>query len=111
MRVMSKALMFFLGLVVGIGMTVLLGNYLGLINPTRSATEQALAARIESIPIENICAEIGSGKLIAGDDHVSVWSDHKRYIVVGWQVGKSGMPVFYWTGADLPNDIPGCKGH
>jgi hypothetical protein len=68
-----------------------------------------LASRIESIPIETICGVIGSGKQILGDDHVMVWSDSKYYRVVGWQVAKSGIPIFYWTGADLPVDVAGCK--
>jgi len=105
---MSKTLVLLLGLVVG-GALVFLGNCLGLIPSPQSATERALAARIESIPIESICSAIGSGKQILGDDHVTVSSDGKRYRVVGWQIEKSGIPVVYWTGADLPADVPGCK--
>lgn len=105
---MSKVIVFVLGIVVGGGL-FFLGNFFGVTPSVQSETERLLATRIESIPIETICGAIGSGKQILGDDHVTVWSDSKRYRVVGWQVANSGIPVFYWTGADLPADVSGCK--
>jgi hypothetical protein len=74
-----------------------------------SPLQKSLAFRIESIPIERICEAITTGRQILGDDHVTVWSDEKRYLVVGWQADH-GQAVVYWTGADLPIDQPGCKG-
>ena len=44
-----------------------------------------------------------------GDDQVIVWTDRKSHIVGGWKVTESGIPVFSWTGADLPKDIPECE--
>jgi hypothetical protein len=104
----TKLMFFALGLVCG-GLAVFLvfGYQTGIIQ-LHTSEERELADQIEAIPIESVCNSISSGKQILGDDHVTVWSDQKRYVVAGWRVGKS-VPIFYWTGADLPTDIPGCK--
>ncbi|MBI1212270.1 MAG: hypothetical protein GC190_12460 [Alphaproteobacteria bacterium] len=73
-----------------------------------SPVEKALAYRIESIPIERICEAIASGRQILGDDHVVVWSDEKRYVVVGWRM-EGDRPAFYWTGVDLPQEDIVCR--
>jgi hypothetical protein len=101
---MPKALVFIFGLGAG-GVLMFVGTYIGVIRPAPSVTDRALAARIESIQIETICNAIASGKEISGNDHVTVWTDGKRYRVVGWRVNEGGTPVFYWTGAD----ISGCR--
>jgi hypothetical protein len=54
---MSKAIAFILGLVAG-GVIFFLGSYLGLIPSPQSATERALAPRVESIPIESIAMRL-----------------------------------------------------
>ena len=74
-----------------------------------ASVTKELTKRMESIPVESICSSIVSGHQIAGDDHIAVWNNGKRYIVGGWRVAKNGVPVFYWTGADLPTDEPACK--
>jgi len=106
----TKLIAFTLGLISGgLVVFVILTSFVdnGSLN---SPTGRALSDRLETIPIESICSSISSGKQIMGEDHVIVWSDHKRYLVTGWRVDKSGIPVFYWTGAGLPTDVPGCKG-
>jgi hypothetical protein len=71
-----------------------------------TSEERELAARIEAIPIERVCNSISSGKQILGDDHVTVWSDHKRYYVAGWHVENS-VPISYWTSvASPPHSFP-----
>jgi hypothetical protein len=109
----AKLIFFVIGLVCGLvcgALVVLL-----FINSTSekgllsSAEGRALSLRIESIPMERICESISSGKQILGDDHVTVWSDQKRYVVEGWRVGKVGVPIVFWIGADLPADVPSCK--
>lgn len=105
----TKLIFFALGLVCGGIIVFLVFSYQSGKSLLHSPEERELSARIEAIPIENICGSISSGKQILGDDHVTVWTDQKRYVVGGWRVGKAGTPVFYWTGADLPTDVPGCK--
>jgi hypothetical protein len=106
---MLKSLIAFgVGCLCGALLMYLAVGYLG-VNADRSPVGRELSTRIESIPIESICNSISSGKQMLGDDHVTVWSDRKRYLVAGWRVKQSGIPVFYWTGADLPDDVPGCK--
>jgi len=76
-----------------------------------ATSTKELSERIESIPIEDICRSIFTDRQIIGEDHVTTWSDGHRYVVVGWQVGKSGIPLFYWTGADVPEDVAECRGN
>ena len=104
----TKLIFFTLGLVCGALAVFLFFSYQSGKSLLHSPEERGLSDRIEAIPIESICNSISSGKPILGDDHVTVWSDQKRYVVAGWRVGKAGIPVFYWTGADLPADVPGC---
>ena len=105
----SKIFIFVFGFLLG-GLAIYsLGEYLGVTDSIKSSEERDFAIRIESIPIEKICEAIGSGKQILGDDLVTVWTDGKRYLVMGWHVNKSGLPLFHWAGADLPTDIAGCN--
>lgn len=106
---MSRLVFLICGILVGAIAAIVIFTYLGAIQLGKSQTEQSLEAQIESIPIETICESIASGNQILGEDRVTVWSDGKRYRVVGWRVEQSGVPVFYWTGADLPADVAGCK--
>ena len=107
---MPKVIAFVAGLLSGVTiMALLISYYLDHADPTGSPAQLALGTRLESIPIETICSSIASGRQILGDDQVIVWTDRKRYIVGGWTVTESGIPVFLWTGADLPKDIPECE--
>jgi len=106
---MQKVLVFIFGLIMGFLGAIAIGERLGLLGIVESDTQRALAARLELIPTEKICTSIASGEQILGNDHVTVWADSKRYLLVGWQVERSGIPIFYWTGADLPVDVAGCK--
>ena len=105
----TKVISFVLGLLCGGVVVFFIFNHLSGDKLLPSRTGRELSARIEAIPIEKICDSISTGKQILGDDHITVVSDKKRYTVVGWRVEGSGIPIFYWTGADLPSDIPGCR--
>ena len=107
----SKVIAFVAGVCAAIFVMFLaIGYYLDHTDPKGSPEERALATRLETTPIQSICNSIVSGKQILGDDQVIVWIDTKCYIVGGWNVTESGIPVFWWTGADVPKDIPECKG-
>jgi|HubBroStandDraft_1064217.scaffolds.fasta_scaffold835755_1 hypothetical protein len=75
----------------------------------QSHIKRELSIRIESIPINDICNALFLGKPIIGEDHVTVWNNKKRYLAVAWKANKEGVPVFYWTSADLPTDVPECN--
>ena len=107
---MSKVIAFIAGLLSGMVLLFILYIVLGFSESVTSPTGRALSARLESIPIESICGSIASGKEILGADHVTIWTDKKSYIVGGWTVQETGIPVFYWTGAGLPLDLAECKG-
>lgn len=68
----------------------------------RSQTWRDLSDRMESISIDEVCDIVKSGKQLDADDHVTIWFDQRRYILVGWRPEQSGSPAVYWTGADLP---------
>jgi len=63
-----------------------------LLRSPKNGTSQP---RIESIPIESICSSMSSGEQMLGDDHLTIWSNQKRYVVGGWRVQRSGTPVFH----------------
>ena len=108
---MSKVIVFIASLLSGVIITALLiALYLDRADPAGSPAQLALGDRLESIPIETICGSLVSGKQILGEDQVVVWTDRARYIVGGWIVTEAGIPVFSWTGADLPKGIPECAG-
>jgi hypothetical protein len=104
----TKVIFFALGLVSGGLAVFLFFGYATGISLLRTSEERELAARIEAIPIESVCNSISSGKQILGDDHVTAWRDQERYYVAGWRVHNS-VPIFYWTSAGLPTDMPACK--
>ena len=108
---MSKLFVFLLGLSLGFVVLLVAGICLNLdfSFSMKTALGRKLSERIESIPVEDICRSIASDKQILGEDHVTACSDGHRYLVVGWQVQKPGTPIFYWTGAGLPDDIAECK--
>ena len=107
---MWQAAKFALGLVVGVvaGFATCSALAQRLFDATKSPVETALSYRIETIPIEAICASIASGRQILGDDRVTAWSDGNSYLVLGWQV-ENLKPVVYWTGAGVQPDQPECK--
>ncbi len=107
---MWKVISFIAGLLSGVILMFALYVYLGMSDLIQSPAQRALSDRMESIPIETICNSIVSHKEILGDDHVTVWTDKRRYIIAGWTMEKSSVPVFYWTGADIPKDVAECKG-
>jgi hypothetical protein len=90
--------------IAGVAVAVWVGDYLGVIDPIKSDAERALADRIEAIDQVAICAAVKTGAPIAREDHASLWHDDKSYLIGGWTVPPSGIPIFYWRGAGLPED-------
>jgi hypothetical protein len=76
-----------------------------------SSVHRALAYRMEALAtghVEEICHSIVTGKQISGPDHLEAWSDGVDYLLVGWTTDQKKIPVIYWTGAGLPNDVLDC---
>ncbi len=102
---------FAVGLAIGAAasFTYVVGEFEG----NSSATRRSLADRMETFAtghVEEICRSIDSGQQIAGPDHLQALSDGIDYRLVGWTVDQSSkIPVFYWTGANLPKDVPACQ--
>jgi hypothetical protein len=90
--------------IAGVAVTVWVGDYLGVIDPIKSDTERALADRIEAIDNAEICAAVKTDAPLPGEDHASLWHDNRRYLIGGWTVPPSEIPIFYWRGADIPDD-------
>ena len=95
MTMRTKLLFFALGLVCRSLPAFLVLSYYSDKSFLCSPEEQGLGARIESIPIESICSSMSSGKQMLGDDHLTIWSDQKRYVVGGWRVQRSGSHGFH----------------
>ena len=91
----TKLLFFALGLVCRGLPAFLVLSYYSDESVLRSPEEQGLGARIESIPIGSICSSMSPGKQMLGDDHLTIWSDQKRYVVGGWRVQRSGSHDFH----------------
>jgi hypothetical protein len=105
---MGKAIAYLFGVICGVAVTIFIGDRLHIIDPIRSAEANGLAVRIESIETADICAALFADAPLPAQDHVTAWTDGTRYLIGGWIV-EDGMPHFYWRGADLPADEPGCR--
>lgn len=76
-----------------------------------NSARHSLGDRMEALAghVEEICSSIATGKQLSGPDHLQSWTDGRRYLLIGWTLDQDDIPVFYWTGAGLPEDISACQ--